>query len=162
MRLLQGSGQPNRVGDVASGDEALLRPGLPAEVLLSAERANHGDAEGPWEHHARYQHLAQRNNCVGCEIYRCCCSQNAVWILEIACLVATCYINCCKQIWLSLLNVTYRCNYFKSPFSNFFLLEINVAFQREKYDGGLIKSTRIFKNCFWFPQAMTHMEPNLG
>lgn len=46
VRLLQGSGQPDGIGDVASGDEALLRPGLPAEVLLSAERAHHGDAEG--------------------------------------------------------------------------------------------------------------------
>lgn len=64
MRLLQGSGQPDGVGDVASRDEAILRPGLPAEVLLSAERAHHGDAEGPREHNARYQHSAQRNTAV--------------------------------------------------------------------------------------------------
>lgn len=56
VRLLQGPGEPDGVGDVASRDEALLRPRLPAEVLLPAERAHHGDAEGPREQHAGYEH----------------------------------------------------------------------------------------------------------
>lgn len=57
MRLLQGAGQPDRVGDVEVGDEAVLRPGLSAQVLLPAERAHHGHAERPRELKSGYYYI---------------------------------------------------------------------------------------------------------
>lgn len=38
-----------------SRDEALLRPGVPVKVLLSAKRAHYGHTERPREHHTGYK-----------------------------------------------------------------------------------------------------------